>query len=273
VLVIAEPGCTHEGRFDALVRLLHKAADGGANVFKPQWVSDVDAMLARRHIGLDHPKRAYYARAYRWLNFPVAWHGELARQSHARGMQYAVTAFLPQDVATVAPFVEYLKVSSFEACDVDLLSALRVVPATQVLISCGMSTTTPYDALAITVKLPCWWDVHVLHCVSSYPAPLAALNLRILSRDDARPVFDGYSDHSRDLRVGMVAVAAGASIIETHFRLDTCDPANPDYAVAFTPDEFAQYVHNIRDAEVMLGTGEKQVQACEAWALPYKVTG
>jgi N,N'-diacetyllegionaminate synthase len=104
----------------------------------------------------------------------------------------------------------------------------------------------------------------LLHCVSAYPAPISEMNLRAVGR--------GLSDHSRNLLTGAVAVGAGARIIETHYRLDTCHPTNPDYAVAFTPAEFTQYVKNIRDAEAMMGDGVKKRQPCEEWAVPYRVT-
>lgn len=84
--------------------------------------------------------------------------------------------------------------------------------------------------------------------------------------------MDGLSDHSRHALTGALAVAAGATIVEAHLRLDDTPAENPDYAVAFSPSEFTQYVKNIRDAEVMLGTGRKEIQACEHEMLSFKVT-
>lgn len=279
-LVIAEPGCTHEGNFNALVKLLHTAADCGADVFKPQWVSDPVQMCERRHMRNDpslpasNPKFAnaaeefaYYEQAYRWNSFPVEWHGELKRLCTERGLQYACTAFLPQDVATIAPFVDYLKISSFESVDLGMIEAVRGLPTKgknvrHLLVSSGMGGefwTMKNRANSLTN----------LHCVSAYPAPLEQMNLRCVRH--RRHV--GLSDHSRNVLTGAVAVGAGASVIETHFRFSDCDPANPDYDVAFAPSEFAQYVWNIRQAERMIGDGVKRVQSCENWALPYRVTG
>lgn len=265
-LVIAEPGCTHEGAWDALVRLLETAKACGADVFKPQWVSDPVQMCERRHITEDHPKRAYYEKAYRWLNFPVEWHKDLANLCGRLQMQYACTVFLPQDVATIAPWVDYLKVSGFESDSRDMHAACVGVR--------GLIVSAPASS-----ELP-WYEC-MLHCVQAYPAPMAAMNLAVLrptcegwgSEDLYVPSeYSGLSDHSRNVLTGAVAVAAGARVVETHFRLNDCDPNNPDYLVAFSPKEFAQYIRNIRDAEVMLGDGVKQVQECERWALPYRVT-
>lgn len=260
-LVIAEPGCTHEGSLAVLLKLLHTAADCGADVFKPQWVSDAVQMCERRHIGPEHPKRAYYEQAYGWNQFPVEWHAQLRHECTQRGMAYACTVFLPQDVAMIAPFVDYIKVSSFESSDQAMAAALQRIPEPpKRLASYGMQG-----------PLPRWIGCTRLHCVTAYPAPANEINLRVLWPGEDYQDYEGLSDHSRNVLTGAVAVGAGASIIETHFRLDDCDPANPDYAVAFTQQEFAQYVRNVREAERMMGDGVKKIQPSEEWALSYKV--
>jgi sialic acid synthase SpsE len=254
-LIIGEPGGTHEGSKEKLLELLHTAKECGADVFKPQWVSDPAQMCERRHIGVDHPKRAYYQRVYSWLNFQAEWHADLKALCVKAGMKYAVSCFLPQDVATVSPFVDYLKVSAFEAAD-PLMRHEVVRSGHQAIVSLGGGVPL-FQVVTGRTRL--------LHCVQSYPAPLSSLNLGVLPR------YDGYSDHSRHLLAGALAVACGASIVETHFRLESCNVDNPDYVVSFTPSEFAQYIRHIRDAELMLGNGVKQLQPCEAWALPYRV--
>lgn len=265
VLILAEPGCTAQGDYATYVRLIETAAQCGAGCWKPQWTSDPVQMCERRHIGVDHPKRAYYQRAYSWLAFPVEWHADFKARCTDLGMQYACSVFIPQDVATVASYVDYLKIASFEALDRELLRAcMHAKPARHVIMSLGMDAPANWSGK---------WrmqEAHPisLHCVTSYPAPLSALNLSLLSDG----LCEGYSDHSRHLLAGAVAVGAGAQLLETHYRLDDCDEDNPDYAVAFAPWEFAQYIKNVRDAEVMLGSGIKEIQDCEREMLPYRVT-
>jgi sialic acid synthase SpsE len=262
-LVIAEPGCTHEGSKDTLLELLHTAKACGADVWKPQWTSDPVQMCERRHIGPDHPKRDYYLRAYSWLSWPVEWHAEFKAICVRVGLKYACTVFLPSDVKTVAPYVDYLKIASFELNDISMHEACALA-GKSVIASYGMC-----DPGAVSVDAWCCPDYR-LHCVSAYPSPLGAMNILAIDRSYG---FDGLSDHSRHLLAGALAVACGAEVVETHYRLDSCDPNNPDYAVAFPPAEFTQYIQNIRDAEIMLGSGVKQIQECERAMLPYRVTG
>jgi sialic acid synthase SpsE len=250
-LIIAEPGSTHDGQLSNMLRLIDVAAECGADVFKSQWTSNAQTMCDRRHA----PE---YLESYLKLQYPIEWHSELGEHAAARGLQYACTAYIPGDPALLAPFVDYLKVSSFEAGDDDLIEE-SIATRVEVIVSHGMGGIA--DDLRVTN----------LYCVSAYPAPVESLNLGRM-RDIGGRVFDGFSDHSHDVRVGAWAVAAGASILETHFRLDDCDPSNKDYAVAFTPAEFKTYVQNVRDCEAAMGDGVKRIMPAEEPMLRYRVT-
>lgn len=246
-LVIAEPGATAEGRYEAMLQLIRVAAQAGCDVFKAQWTSDPAKMCARR-------KAPDYERFYRWLAFPVEWHETLAAACKEHGIDYACTVYLPEDVATIAPHVELFKVSSFEALDLDFLKAHEPFLADrQLLISTGMGldpANAPWPWYGWVEQLAP--AIAFLRCVSAYPAPISGLHLRLIQDDDLMGC-SGLSDHSRHLLAGALAAAAGADYIETHFRLYDCDPANPDYAVSFDPGELTHYVQNIRTAETMLG--------------------
>lgn len=254
-LVIAEPGCTAEGDYATYIRLIHTAAACGADVWKPQWVSDPVQMCERRHIGVDHPKRAYYQQAYGWLAFPLDWHERFQALCSELGMQYACTVFLPQDVWTMYPHVDLFKVSSFEANDWALVGTCQAT-GKRTLVSTGM--------------MDGWQGLtsDQLHCVSSYPAPIEALNLSVIRRYG----MAGYSDHSRNVIVGALAVAHGATVVEAHYRLVDCDPKNPDYGTALSPHEFTEYIANIRIAERAGGDSEKCIQPCEQEMVKYRVS-
>lgn len=260
VLVIAEPGCTHEGDKATMLKLLETAHQCGANVWKPQWTSDPVQMCERRHIGPDHPKRAYYEQAYGWLAFPAEWHREFSEKCHAVGMKYAVTCFLPKDVWTVEPFVDMLKVSSFENDYSGLLMTARAT-GKRTIVSLG-GRKLQGGVLNIPYHQP-----DALLCTSEYPARLRSMALDLIRQHG----LGGLSDHSRRVNMGGYAVAKGATVIETHYRLETCHPSNPDFAVAFTPSEFAQYIANIRESEDACVIDEQARDEAQEWALPYRV--
>lgn len=104
-------------------------------------------------------------------------------------------------------------------------------------------------------------DLAVLHCVSAYPAPDVALNLRAI--DTLLKAFPfitiGYSDHSEGTEAAIIACTMGARIIEKHFTLDK-NMDGPDHKASADPDEFKQLVKSIRRTEFMLGNGVKEKQ-------------
>src|SRR5205823_4021277 len=72
----------------------------------------------------------------------------------------------------------------------------------------------------------------------------------------------GYSDHTTETFVGALAVAAGAVLVEKHLTYD-CAASGPDHAASADPDQFDQYVRQIRIAEQIRGRGGKRVLPVE----------
>lgn len=247
VIVIAEPGCTHEGSYEAMVRLIYAAADAGCDFFKSQWMSDPETVCQRRNA----PE---YLSFYRWLDYPLSWHASFARACRESGMAYACSTYTAEDRAAVDEFVSLHKIASFENA---LPPSQDVKP---VLIGAGMLTHD--ELLSLSVH-----SVGVLQCTSSYPTPTNAVQLATIQHYD----LAGLSDHSRDIDMGGFAVCAGAKFIEVHMRLDDCDPKNPDYAVAFSPSELTAYVAKIRKAERAMGDPVKRIHPCEQDMLRFKV--
>lgn len=258
-LVIAEPGCTAEGNLHRMMRLIDVAAACGANVYKSTWIFDLPQMMTRRNRSLDSEDYDYWRKVYGWHVWPVEWHDILSFKCHSLGMQYACTVHTPNAVEPVAPAVDMFKISSFEG-DYDLrVATSRTGKKTIVSTGMGRDDSVFYRLAG---------QERILQCTSCYPAPPKSLNIAVL-RGEVAPC--GLSDHSRDVITGAVAVGAGARIIEAHYRLDDCDPSNPDYATAFSPAEFAEYIRNIRKAEVMMGDGVKRIEPCEEPMLKYRV--
>jgi len=275
-VVIAEIGSCHDGSLDKAKRLVRAAAAAGADVVKGQWWSSPDRLADRRGVP------PAYREIYRRYRMPTAWLPILQAECHAAGVEWACTTYLPEDVATIEPFVERFKISSFEAFDRDFLEA-HLEFRKPLIVSVGMADDQePYDVGERFLERSratglAFQDLHLLHCVSAYPAPLEAYALSVLRRwsdpyDGIPGVTSvGVSDHSGHIWMGGLAVAAGAQIIEAHLRLDDTDPQNPDFRTAFTPHEFKTYVRNIRLAEVVTGDGAPKRHACEDLMVPYRV--
>lgn len=265
-MVIAEIGNCHDGSERAALALVDAARAAGADVVKAQYYSN-PARLARRR-NMPPAQGDVYAR-YR---LPRLWLPMLSDAAHTAGLQFACTTYLPDDVEDVAPWVDLLKISSFESQDKELLVAhIRPLAAGKpVLISLGMgaSQRTARDWLGRGVDEP-RPDIRFLACTSAYPAPMHELNIAALRI----PGYFGYSDHAPGCVdwTGAVAVAAGARAVERHIRLSDTPSDNPDYPHAMDPAGFMRYVEHIRNAAVALGDGMVKVQQCETESLRYRV--
>jgi N,N'-diacetyllegionaminate synthase len=274
-LVIAEIGSCHDGNLGKAITLIDAARDAGADVAKFQFWSDPDELAARRRVP------ANYREIYRRYRLIPEWLPILRVACLRRGIEFAATCYLPQDVAVVAPFVRRFKVASFEAGASDLRQAhrpfLEADASKHVIVSLGMGGAAHAgtwladlrgdDASAERVRF--------LHCVSAYPAPAGALNLQTLRAGVRHGILHGLSDHTApDLTwTGALAVAAGATILEAHLRLEETDDANPDAPHAMNPRQFDSYVRHVRFAEACLGDslGAGLVQECEREMAEYRV--
>jgi len=89
---------------------------------------------------------------------------------------------------------------------------------------------------------------YLLHCISKYPTPHDELALRHLR---GNPFRVGLSSHCVSTIAPAVAVGAGAEMIEQHITLDR-NQDGPDHCASLEPQEFAEMVKNVREAEAML---------------------
>jgi N,N'-diacetyllegionaminate synthase len=269
-LVIAEIGSNHDNDLSKAIALVDAASDAGANVVKIQYWSNPTLLADRRKVPV------HYREIYQHYAMPAHWLAKLREACTLKRIKFGITTYLPVDVPRTAAIADVLKIASFEAEARDLLDA-HVQPVVNhyrpLIISLGMGAhRQPY----------CQFNgkERYLHCVSAYPAPLEALNLaalwerpRHLKTYEQEP--DGFSDHSDPAHTwtGALAVAAGATIIEAHLRLEDTDARNPDAPHAMNPQAFREYVRHIRFTERCVGTvpDGHDVLPCEEPMAAYRV--
>lgn len=256
VLVIAEAGSSHDGDLDRAKRLVAAAATAGADICKFQFWSDPVRLAERRQATESLAIYAQYKIPARWLDL-------LAYECKRHEIEFMCTCYLPEDIAVVAPWVTRFKISSFEACDQEFVRRHLDYYDRRIIISTGMAGESEVSRL---------WHLGdgnfaLLHCLSAYPAPPNEVNLAVIYDG----MFDGFSDHTTSTLTGAVAVGAGARILEKHLRLEDTDPDNPDYPHSLPPDQFAQYVQNVRLAEQMIGDRYKRPMPSEAAMMKYRV--
>jgi sialic acid synthase SpsE len=163
--------------------------------------------------------------------------------------------------------LESIGIDAFKIASGDLTfdSLIATAAATKrpVVLSTGMSALLEVGR-AVDVARDAGSDaVAVLHCVSAYPTPQNAQNLRaIATLERFLRVPVGLSDHGTCATSAVAAVALGACIYERHLVLGS-DTEAVDRAVSSTPEELKVLIEAMERVRVALGDGRKVCQPAE----------
>jgi N-acetylneuraminate synthase/N,N'-diacetyllegionaminate synthase len=159
--------------------------------------------------------------------------------------------------------VRAIKIAS---TDLDNVPLLRKAADTGLPLIVSTGASTAEEITECVERLGTWGAgdrLALLHCVSRYPAPLEAANLRAIAVLRERfGVPCGFSDHTISTRIGAWAVAAGACLLEKHFTLDR-DTPGPDHSMSLDAEGLTAYVCGVREIEVALGGGAVGMTAPE----------
>jgi len=111
--------------------------------------------------------------------------------------------------------------------------------------------------------------IYLLQCTSAYPTPPEDCSISVvrhysnLSKRNPK-IIPGYSSHDAGSLGCMLAVAAGAKMIEKHVKLGNTDWMHfQDVALDLENGEFANFVKDIRLAELMCGNEVKTIKPKE----------
>ncbi|HWB52579.1 MAG TPA: N-acetylneuraminate synthase family protein, partial [Tepidisphaeraceae bacterium] len=265
VFIIAEIGVNHDGSLQRAIELVEAARNAGADAVKLQ-IFQADALVnpsarladyQRDRVAENNP-----VQMLRRYELPAL---DLANIVHAirnAGMLPLATPFSVTDVEAIAALgLSAVKIASPDVVNYPLLQAAAKLEK-PVIVSTGAATMQ--ELLQTTMWLDDWdVDYALLHCVSSYPTPAESAHLSWIGQlVDAFDVPVGYSDHTTEIACGAIAVAAGACIVEKHLTYDR-DAAGPDHSASSSPEEFAEYVRLIRQAQALCGSGCKHVLPIE----------
>ena len=285
-LVIAEAGVNHNGSPELALKLVDVAADAGADVVKFQtFEADrlVTAKAAKAVYQVANTREAGSQLAMlRRLELSRADQEAVIARCSERGIRFMSTAFDAHSLAFLATLaMPAVKIPSGDiTCGPLLLQAARL--RKPLIVSTGMSTLAEVEQALGVIAFGLTSDreptgradfeaaycapegrralqghVTLLHCVTQYPAPPEAVNLRAMdTMANAFGLPVGYSDHTLGIEIAIAAVARGATVIEKHFTLDRTLPG-PDHAASLEPSELRQLIASIRNVDQALGSPVK----------------
>lgn len=256
--IIAEIGINHEGDAELCARMIDMAARSGADAIKLQTV-DPDSNYA-----IGSPSHTLFSAA----RLTIEEMDGLFKFAREQNVEPFTTA---GDLKTLAE-VDRLDPSGYKVSSglLTVTPLLRALAKLQkpIILSSGMATLENIDEAVATILQEGNSKIALLQCTSLYPAPPETLNLAVIQSFQDRYLCPcGYSDHTDAPDSAIVAVAAGAKLVEKHFTLDSNRPSY-DHAISLEPEEFARMVARIREVEVWLGNKTKQPDPRELAKVP-----
>lgn len=254
--VIAEIGINHGGDIDIAKKLIESAARTGVDAVKFQtYLTEKRAPKGNQAI-FDILKKC---------ELPLAAFKELKRHAEGQKVAFFSTPFDVESIKCLESIgCEMYKISSFDVVNQQLLKAVASMGKT-VVMSVGMSELQEIKA-AYKILRQKTNQIAILHCISAYPTQEKDANLSVIY--ELREAFDcviGQSDHTPKIVVPLYAVAAGAQVIEKHYKIDDRMQC-VDAPVSITEKQTGMMVAEIRRIETMFGNGQMGLRQAEKGA-------
>jgi len=255
---IAEMSGNHMNSLESAIELLEKSSLAGASAFKLQTYTPDSMTLNSEHknfvVNAGPWKGRNLFELYSQGATPNEWLPALFKRANELGTTIFSTPFALKDVEFLESMnVSAYKVASFEITYHQLLKEVALT-GKPVIISTGMATLSEIEKAVEILKENGCNEFAILKCTTSYPAEHTSLNLRTIQY--FKETFDcpiGFSDHTKGELASIAAVAAGASIIEKHIKLDK-DQTSVDSSFSLSVSSLSSLIENLRLVSQSIGT-------------------
>ena len=256
--IIAEIGINHNGSIETAKKLIDMASLSGCDAVKFQ-KRNPDVCVPNHQKGKMRETpwgtMTYIEYKYR-MEFGKKEYDEIDKYCKEKGIAWSAS---PWDLDSLDFIMQYdipwIKIPSAMITNEELMKA-SAATGKKVIFSTGMST---YEEIDQAVNWLGDSETLMLHCNSSYPAPLEDLNLKcIQTLKDRYNCEVGYSGHEFRLGTSVAAVYLGATCVERHITLDRTMWGS-DHMSSVEPQGLIKMVKGIRELEIALGDGIKRV--------------
>lgn len=265
-LLIAEVSANHDQDLEQALALVDIAADAGWDCLKLQTYTADTLTLQSQHPSMRIDKvwgKDTLYELYQSAGMPMEFHQPLFARARERGLMPFTSIYDPRDL----DFIEGLdcaiyKIASFEMTFDDLLIAVAGTRK-PLILSTGMATIAEIEHALEVLDKHGAGEVVLLHCCSSYPAPLDQINLKAMVAMQKH--FDrmiGFSDHTIGAIGPLTAAAMGAVAIEKHYTNDTNRPG-PDHRFSATPQILREIADGVDAIHQLKGKAEKATTQAE----------
>jgi len=264
VYTIAEIGINHNGEIDLAKKLIDASYVTGWSCVKFQKrTPDICIPENQKNIMRDTPwgEMRYIDYKHR-IEFEQKEYELIDKYCRSKPIDWTVSVWdLPSLDFIINYDVPFIKIPSAHLNNLDLIekTAETKIP---LVVSTGMSSLEEVDQAYEVIKKH-HSNFVIMHCNSTYPAPVKELNLNVIRTFIER--YDctiGYSGHEYEVEPSIIAVTLGAKVIERHVTLDHT-MWGTDQGSSLEIDGMDKLIRRTNNVSDVLGDGIKKLSPSE----------
>jgi sialic acid synthase SpsE len=214
---IAEVSSNHNSNLKRCLKFIDTAKDIGCDAVKFQ-LFKIDQLF---HSSILKKRRDIKNRK-KW-ELPISFIKKISQHCKKRKILFGCTPFYLEGVDLLDKYVDFFKIASYELLW-DELFIKCIKKKKHIIFSTGMATGAEIKKKLKLFKKFNFKNYSILHCVSSYPAPINSVNLNsinYLKKLTKNKINIGWSDHTNEDAIIYNAIFAyDAKIIEFHLDID-----------------------------------------------------
>ena len=257
--IIAEIGINHNGDVNIAKKLIDIASVAGCDAVKFQKRNpDVCVPDHQKNVMRETPWGTMTYLEYKHkIEFGKDEYDEIDSYCKEQGISWSASPWDLDSLEFLNQYdIPFIKIPSAMLTNDELLIA-SVKTGKKVILSVGMSTEEEIDHAVEILRESS--DFAILHCNSTYPAPINELNLSAVKTLKEKYGCEvGYSGHEFRLGTTVSSIYLGASIIERHITLDRT-MWGTDHMSSVEPQGLIKLVKGIRELEDAYGDGKIQI--------------
>jgi sialic acid synthase SpsE len=263
--IVAEITTNHHGNFENLIEMVKLSKDAGADYVKIQ-KRDVKNFYTNEDL-----KNTYFSKFgstfedYRLgLELSMDQIDKLDKYCKYINIKWFCSVLDIKSYYDILNFKpKLIKIPSTVSGHTKLHSEIAKNYTKNIVVSTGF-TNQIYENYILNKFRNCK-KIFLLQCTSSYPTRFEDCNISVIRRysflsKKHNVIIPGYSSHEPGSTGSVMAVAAGARMLEKHVKFKKVPWSHFDnVALNLANGEFKKYVQDIRRAEVLLGSEKKFV--------------
>lgn len=241
--LVAEIGLNHNNDFELTKKMILAAKEAGAEAVKFQFYKTENLIVDSSEV------------------FSLFKELELTKEHFSRILSFCkeadIICFATPFCFETADVLEELNVPCYKIASSDLnyydFISHVAEKGKPVILSTGMASLGEIEKAVHAITHVGNNQVILLHCVSKYPPAHEDMALSFIKRlMSMYPEFIiGFSDHSPDNLMSVVARTLGAEVFERHFTLDKT-LKGPDHGISLNPAEFKDLAEKLAIVDTSL---------------------